>query len=150
MTPANRPQWRIDADGNRRFASCVLPVVTKSEANERPGHWRVVRGKGRRKKGRATGQREAARLLVSALTARTRMSPPYVVTMVRLAPSNGLDSDNLAGSLKAVRDGIADALGTGDGPGAPVEWIPQQGRAATYGVQIFIAWALSPKGETPP
>lgn len=36
------------------------------------------------------------------------------VTLWRLAPRK-LDSDNLAGALKAIRDGIAEALGVDDG-----------------------------------
>lgn len=37
---------------------------------------------------------------------------------------------------------VADALGTGDGPRSPVEWLPDQRRHPTYAVQIAIAWAL--------
>lgn len=38
---------------------------------------------------------------------------PCVVTMTRLSPGV-LDSDNLQGALKAVRDGVADAFGMAD------------------------------------
>lgn len=37
-----------------------------------------------------------------------------VVLLTRVAPSEGLDSDNLSGSLKAVRDAVADWLGIDD------------------------------------
>lgn len=40
--------------------------------------------------------------------------PPLVVTLTRVAPSSGLDDDNLAGSLKAVRDEFAQWVGVDD------------------------------------
>lgn len=51
-----------------------------------------------------------------ALVLRTHPRPtgPVVVTIVRVAP-RALDSDNLAGACKSVRDGVADWLGVDDG-----------------------------------
>jgi hypothetical protein len=34
--------------------------------------------------------------------------PPFAVRLTRIAPSDGLDDDNLRGALKHVRDGVAD------------------------------------------
>jgi hypothetical protein len=48
------------------------------------------------------------------LNGKTRPALPVVVTMTRSAPSKGLDGDNLAGSLKAVRDQVAQWLGVDD------------------------------------
>jgi hypothetical protein len=39
---------------------------------------------------------------------------PCTVTLTRVAPSNGLDGDNLQGSMKACRDGVADWLKVDD------------------------------------
>jgi hypothetical protein len=68
-----------------------------------------------------------------------------VVTLTRLAPSRGLDDDNLAASLKAVRDGVADALGLAEDRDPRVTWRYAQanGRAVLglpsgYGVRIEI------------
>lgn len=37
-----------------------------------------------------------------------------VVTLTRVAPSNGLDCDNLQGAMKAIRDQVAQWLGIND------------------------------------
>lgn len=39
---------------------------------------------------------------------------PCVVLLTRVAPSSGLDDDNLSGSLKAIRDAMAEWLGLDD------------------------------------
>jgi hypothetical protein len=57
--------------------------------------------------------------------------------MTRLGPSAGLDSDNLAGALKAVRDGVADWLGIDDRD-PRVAWVCDQRRAACWGVEIAV------------
>lgn len=44
----------------------------------------------------------------------TRPEPPLRVTLTRVAPSSGVDDDNLASALKSVRDQIADWLGVDD------------------------------------
>ncbi len=62
---------------------------------------------------------------------------PCFVTMIRLAPSNGLDDDNLRMSLKFLRDGIADALRVDDRDGR-VSWFYEQRREKTWGVEIRI------------
>ena len=66
-------------------------------------HWR-------RKADAAKRQRHTV-----ALVLRTHPKPlgPVVVTIVRVAPRS-LDSDNLAGACKSVRDGVADWLGVDD------------------------------------
>ncbi len=50
-----------------------------------------------------------------------------VVTFVRVAPRL-LDDDNLAFAFKAMRDGVADALGVSDGPSGGVTWRYEQRR----------------------
>jgi hypothetical protein len=64
--------------------------------------------------------------------------PPYTVMLSRVAPRK-LDDDNLRGALKAVRDGVADALGLDDRHPL-IEWHYAQDRAGPreIGVRITI------------
>lgn len=62
---------------------------------------------------------------------------PVVVTMTRLAPSNGLDDDNLASAMKPCRDQIATWLGVDDRD-PRVRWLPAQRREAQWGVVIEV------------
>lgn len=102
-----------------------LELKTISEPNAR-GHWakRAVR---------VRSQRGKARALCAAHAAAVGL--PVAVTITRIAPSNGLDDDNLRGALKAVRDGVADALGVDDRD-PRVTWQYGQQRGAEYGVRI--------------
>lgn len=113
------------------------PIKTVSEANSR-SHW-TVRAK------RARAQRTAARAHTLAAIGRDRQTYAgrVVVVLERLAPSSGLDDDNLRGSLKAVRDGVADALGTHDRD-ARITWEYRQRRAKTYGVRVELLGAINP------
>jgi hypothetical protein len=63
---------------------------------------------------------------------------PARVTITRYGPRK-LDSDNLAASAKAVRDGVADWFGVDDGSDQ-YEWVYQQelAPAGCYGVRIEI------------
>ena len=58
-----------------------------------------------------------------------------VVTLTRIG-ARKLDSDNLARSMKAVRDGIADALGIDDGSDR-IEWKYAQEKGK-YAVKVTI------------
>lgn len=63
--------------------------------------------------------------------------PPLVITITRIAPVP-LDDDNLAGSAKHVRDGIADWLGVDDGSRL-LTWRYEQrrdGRGYAVGIRI--------------
>lgn len=121
----------------------TLPLKTISEANSHQ-HWRV-------RHRRAKGQRTIAALTLraKALAFVRTYGASCIVTLTRLAPSKGLDSDNLAGSQKHIRDGIADALGIDDGDGRVV-WRYRQERANHYAVRVEITrWeegALPPDG----
>ncbi len=115
----------------------LLPVRTWSELNLRT-HWR-------QRARRVAEQREDARILVRAgLTGspfRARVRPrdqALTVRLTRIAPRQ-LDSDNLAGALKAIRDGVADALGMDDGD-SRFEWLYAQrrGRPGEYAVLVEI------------
>jgi hypothetical protein len=67
----------------------------------------------------------------------TKPALPCTVTMTRVAPSNGLDSDNLSGSMKAIRDAVAEWLGVDDRD-ARIEWKCAQ-RRGPWSVELEIA-----------
>ena len=86
---------------------------------------------------RAKTARQAAK--VATICEAPYPALPLTVTITRIAPGR-LDSDNLASSAKAVRDGVADALGIDDGDSA-VTWLYAQRKAGVreYAVEIAIA-----------
>lgn len=104
-----------------------LPVRTVSESNVR-GHWA-------KRARRAKEQRKAARILVRASLAGGRWDGQVIIRLTRHGPRE-LDSDNLAGALKAVRDGVADALEIDDGS-KRLRWEYAQARGE-YGVLVEI------------
>jgi hypothetical protein len=63
---------------------------------------------------------------------------PCTIKITRIAP-RALDDDNLAGSQKHVRDGIADWLGVNDrDPRVKYEYAQRKGKKQEYAVQIEI------------
>jgi len=112
----------------------ILPIRTKSEANCRD-HWAK---KGRRVKLQRNMSRAYA---MEAIHDRDRpMIPPIEVMLVRISPGRKLDTDNLAGSNKAIRDGIADALKIDDGDVGQLKFTYDQekGPPKTYAVRVTI------------
>lgn len=109
---------------------CVsIPLRTARGLNNREHHMARHR--------RVKKERQA---VAWALAGKTKPSLPVVVTLTRLAPSRGLDEgDNLEGSLKAVRDQIAEWLGVDDRD-QRVKWEYAQ-RRAPWGVQIEVRTA---------
>ena len=98
-------------------------------------HWR-------KKADAAKRQRHAV-----ALALRTHPKPtgPVVVTVVRVAP-RALDSDNLAGACKSIRDGVADWLGVDDGVAerkGDVVWrvAHRKGGVGEYAVEVLVSAA---------
>lgn len=81
----------------------VVPIRTNNGLNARE-HWRA-------RSARVKHERLSTQL---AIGGSIKPQPPCVVTLTRVAPSNGLDDDNLPGALKAVRDQIAEWLGIDD------------------------------------
>lgn len=92
-----------------------LTLQTVSEANWR-GHWRA-------RSSRVKKQRQAvgAQLAASGFDPEALAAGKPTITLVRVS-RRSLDLDNLAGSLKAVRDAVAAWLGVDDGPKGPVTW----------------------------
>ena len=60
---------------------------------------------------------------------------PCSCLLTRVAPSNGLDDDNLAGALKSVRDAVAAWIGVDDGLRDVVRYRYSQMRGP-WGVRI--------------
>src|SRR5439155_277722 len=84
-------------------AVVIIPGLRTQGPNARE-HWGV-------KAKRVRKEREAAAFILGP---RERPALPCSVLLTRVAPSAGLDDDNLVGSLKGVRDQVADWLGVND------------------------------------
>lgn len=124
------PRWKRDvALATQREALAVRAtlkgLVLVSEANAREHHH--ARAK------RAAWQRE---LVARALAEHGPPPSPWRVEVTRSGPRL-LDSDNLAGSAKHVRDAVATWLGVDDGPEAPVTWSVGQAKGG-YVVQVLV------------
>ncbi len=99
-----------------RLCSVWVPVSTTSSLNERGStKWRGARDA--RIRGKVTS-------VVAPVFAALRIAPPCTVVLVR-ASSGTLDSDNLWGSQKKVRDAVADILGVDDADESVV-WVVDQ------------------------
>lgn len=109
--------------------SFYVPTKLVSEANMRE-HWAI---KNKRKK----AQQRAVELVW--LAQRIRVAPPVVVHLTRVGVRK-LDSDNLAGSCKGVRDQIARLIGVDDGDERKVRWEYSQrkGLPKEYGLEVRI------------
>ena len=101
-----------------------VPVRLVSESNMRE-HWA-------KKAARAKKNRSAAKFWTEQKVRYSHMGEfivggaPLKVTITRIAPGK-LDDDNLTGSAKHVRDGIADALGIDDGD-PRITWVVEQAK----------------------
>ncbi len=112
-----------------RYSSLTihLPIATPSLANARL-HWA--------KRARIVKQQRLAAALMVGSQAPDALKPKRI-TLTRMA-SRKLDTDNLASALKAVRDGIAVALGISDGD-ERIEWVYRQENGQPRGVMVEIA-----------
>lgn len=106
----------------------VLPLRTRSVANLRE-HW-AARAR------RVKRERSLVAMLWPAPWRRRKWRFPLEVLLVRQAPSNGLDDDNLRSATKGVRDEIARQLGVDDRD-ARVRWEYSQARGP-YSVLVYI------------
>ena len=134
----------------------TLPLQTVSESNRRD-FWakRAARAKIHRQatvlalRQPVTAFREvlaAERQPTPARPARGKLAPAiamtpvsqYRVAFTRISP-RALDDDNLRGALKAVRDGVADALGIDDRD-SRVTWSygQERGKKGEYAVSIDV------------
>ena len=104
----------------------ILPIRTQRGLNDRE-HW-AKRAK------RVKNERTTAKMLMP------KVATPCTIKLTRLSPGT-LDSDNLQGALKAVRDGIADRLEIDDGSEA-VRWVYAQEKSKIHAVRIEIEEAI--------
>lgn len=115
------------------IAAYEIPVKMVSEAN-RHEHFRY-------RQMRARQQRAAAKLATSAALSGLTVGLPLLVVITRVSP-RGLDSDNLQGSAKHVRDGIADVLGVDDRDERVIWRVRQErGPAKVYAAKVTISRA---------
>ena len=111
-----------------------MTIRVNSEVNGSQGRFWWGRARRRRE------QRGLARMATQARIAwaGAREWPAWVVTLVRVAPSSGLDDDNLRPALKSIRDGVADALGLKSDRDPRVRWEYAQ-RRGNFAVEVTIA-----------
>jgi hypothetical protein len=114
----------------------LLAIRTESEANLRE-NWHV-------KAKRVRMQRQITRVTIEQECKKGRWQDndlpgsTYTITLTRIAP-RPLDTDNLARSFKAIRDGIADALGIDDGSKRLMwNYAQEKGPPKRYAVRIEI------------
>lgn len=94
-------------------------------------HWRA-----RARRVKAERNAVAWALLLSQRPDKAkRPELPCTVRLTRVAPSNGLDDDNLAGALKGVRDQVAEWLGVDDKDRQQVRYVYAQ-RRGPWAVEI--------------
>ena len=124
--------WQLSRDGSRdsRGLTVTLPVRTQSENNMRDHPM----ARHRRRK----AQRTQVGRIVGVLLKLEPVAAPWCVELTRVAPRE-LDGDNLQGSLKAVRDAVADALGVDDRD-RRVRWEydQQKGAVRQYAIRVTI------------
>jgi len=101
-----------------------IPIRTGRGMNGRE-HWRA----------RAARVKKERAAIGWALKSATKPAIPCSVLLTRCAPSNGLDDDNLAGSLKSVRDAVAEWLGVDDRDRMTVRYRYAQ-RRGPWGVRV--------------
>ena len=123
--------------GSSGSAATAAPV--EIGADQRPIFVPIKAGRGmnarehwQQRHRRVKGERKTTAWVLA--TAR-RPAVPCSVLLTRVAPSGGLDDDNLAGSLKSVRDEVARWLGVDDKDRMTVRYRYAQARDP-WGVRI--------------
>ncbi len=124
--------------------TATVPLRTRSAANLRE-HW-AVRAK------RVKTERDAGVWATKAMGNTPQvwalLEQPLAIHLVRILGPRGrlLDDDNLRSSLKAFRDGVAEALGINDGDQSAAVWSYAEEAGLKWAVRIEIrsapgAWA---------
>lgn len=108
----------------------LLAIRTESEANLHE-NWHV-------KAARVKLQRSITRTTIVQHFGKAMAGAGYTINLTRVAPRS-LDTDNLARSFKAIRDGVADALEIDDGS-KRLTWnyAQEKGPPKKYAVRIEI------------
>ena len=102
----------------------TVPLKTTGSLNSRE-LWQV----------RSSRVKKERKTVAWALVGQARPRIPCSVRLTRVAPSAGVDDDNLSGSLKAVRDQVAEWLGIDDRHRNQVRYVYAQKRGP-WGVTI--------------
>lgn len=116
-------------------AVAIIPLRTVSENNQRE-HWAT-------KAKRVAAHRNSTKIVVGMSLLKFRNVPQYwsgftVIQLTRHSP-RALDGDNLNGALKAVRDGVTDALKFGDDrESTKLAWLYDQRQAKDHEVLVSI------------
>ena len=115
------------------------PIKTVSALNARDAHWRV-------RHRRVKSERAS---IGWYLNGAARPGLPCEVLLTRIAPSAGLDDDNLAGALKGIRDEVASWLGVDDRHRDQVSYryAQRRGGRAEWAVQIDFNQIRDPRGQ---
>lgn len=137
-TPSYVVRWHLGSARGCRDAVVTLPLKTVSEANSRSHYMAKAK--------RVRAQRGASKWACGPTLSEYRvgLAKGYIsrvaVLLERIAPSSGLDDDNLRSSLKAVRDGVADALEIDDRD-QRVQWTygQERGKPREYAVRITVS-----------
>ena len=120
---------RVPEDCSVGPTTVELPLKTGSGENERE-HWATRARRVKRERGTA-----------DVLT-RLKLRPwgdRCTVTLTRISAGE-LDDDNIRGSLKGVRDGVADALGLKSDRDPRVHWkyAQEKCKRGKFGVRVLI------------
>ena len=102
-----------------------VPIRLGRGQNDRPDHWRV-------RHRQVASERDAVSWM---LIGKARPALPCTVTITRIAPSAGLDDDNLSGACKAIRDAFAAWIGVDDKRREVVRYAYAQERGP-WGVRV--------------
>lgn len=107
--------------------SASLPIKIISTANARLNRFKLA------------SMNKSQRLMTKQILRGVAFPPlpPLTIVLTRIGAKR-LDSDNLAGGFKAVRDGVADWLGIDDG--SPLlDWqYTQRSGSKTYSIEIEV------------
>lgn len=113
--------------------SVTVPIRTTRGPNQSEHHYARHR--------RVKREHEA----VAWVLPKERPPLPCEVVMTRITPARAgrlLDDDNIRGSLKAIRDAVAEWLGVDDG-GPMVKWSYRQERGDDWAVRIEFSDSLA-------
>lgn len=111
----------------------TIPVRTVSESNKSRHEFWAVTAK------RVKSQRRLGFLFTRQNTILIATEVIRRIMLTRLAPKR-LDTGNNPSAMKAIQDGIADALKINDGD-ERIDWIYKQEKSKVYGVRVRIEYA---------
>lgn len=134
--------------GGANVIRVTLPIVTKNPLNGGMAlsKWAVFARTKERKE-----QRTIAGIAVRAALQANWPGLPVTITLTRVAPSSGLDDDNLRASMKSIRDGITDGFGLTNDRDPLLKWEYDQRRGPRkqYAVEVKIEGRASPLAAIP-